>query len=200
MKNRNRNIFQRICVLTGVGLLVAAAILMFLWQYGIQTSAQEAATCVQALRMLMPEPQGALLEEHTDNSMPVLSLNGTDYIGILELPAHGSALPVCADWGHSSKQPCRFDGSIYDGTMQIGGTSQKGQYAFYREISVGDTVCFTDVTGNRYTYAVTGIRYEKHANQAAINREDAALVLFIKNIYAFEYVMIFCDVPNRSGY
>ena len=196
MKNRDRNFFQRFCILAGVGLLVAAAVLMFSWQRGIRTSEQQAADCVQTLRTLMPEPQGALLEERTDNSMPVLSLNGTDYLGILELPAHASSMPVCADWGHSSKQPCRLSGSIYDGTMQIGGTSQKGQYEFYREISVGDAVYFTDMTGNRYTYAVKDICYEKHANQAELTSEDAALVLFIKNIYAFEYVIVFCDVPN----
>ena len=176
--------------------MVAAAALLFVWQSGIRTSAKRAADCVQMLRTLMPEPQGAILEERTKNSMPVLSLDGTDYVGILELPSHASSLPVCADWGHSSKQPCRFSGSIYDGTMQIGGTSQKGQYPFYREISVGDAVYFTDMTGNRYTYAVKDIRYEKHANQAALASEDAALVLFIKNIFAFEYVIVFCDVPG----
>lgn len=193
---KNRNLFQRFCIFAGVGLLVAAAALLFVWQSGIRTSAKRAADCVQMLRTLMPEPQGAILEERTKNSMPVLSLDGTDYVGILELPSHASSLPVCADWGHSSKQPCRFSGSIYDGTMQIGGTSQKGQYPFYREISVGDAVYFTDMTGNRYTYAVKDIRYEKHANQAALASEDAALVLFIKNIFAFEYVIVFCDVPG----
>ena len=182
--------------MVGIGLLVATAVLLFSWQSGIQISAQRAADCVHTLRTLIPEPQGALLEERADNSMPVLSLNGTDYVGILELPAHASSLPVCADWGHSSKQPCRFSGSIYDGTMQIGGTSQNGQYEFYREISVGDAVYFTDMTGDRYTYAVKDIRYEKHANQTALAKEDAALVLFIKNIYAFEYVIVFCDVPD----
>lgn len=196
MKHRNRNILQRLCVLSGIGLLVAAGVLLFLWQSGIRTSAQQAAACVQTLKALIPEPQGALLEERTDNTMPVLSLDGTDYVGILELPTHASSLPVCADWGHSSKQPCRFNGSIYDGTMQIGGTSQKGQYEFYRDISVGDSVYFTDMTGNRYTYEVKDIRYEKHANQTALNSEDTTLVLFIKNIYAFEYVIVFCDVPN----
>lgn len=196
MKKQNRTLFQRLCMLVGIGLLIAAAVSLFLWQNGIRTSAQQAAACVQTLKTLIPEPQGALLEERTENAMPVLSLDGTDYVGILELPTHASALPVCADWGHSSKQPCRFSGSIYDGTIQIGGTSQKGQYEFYRDISVGDAVYFTDMTGNRYTYAVKDIRYEKHADQAALASEDAALVLFIKNIYAFEYVIVFCDVPD----
>lgn len=196
MKKENTNVLRKICVLTGIGLLAAAAVLLFLWQHGIRTSAQETAACVQTLKTLLSEPQGAFPEERTDNTMPVLSLNGTDYVGILELPARASALPVCNDWGHTSRQPCRLSGSIYDGTMQIGGTSQKGQYAFYREISVGDAVCFTDMTGKRYTYEVKDIRYEKHADQAALHKKEAELVLFIKNIYAFEYVMVYCGIPS----
>ena len=78
--------------------------------------------------------------------------------------------------------------------MQIGATTQKGQYDFYRELSVGDTVVYTDMEGNRYTFAVTSLRYEKHVDQATLQREDATLTLFIKNIYSFEYLIMFCDV------
>jgi len=195
MKKQSNRIVKQACVFVGFFLIVIAVLLPFLWQWGVNSSVQKMEDCVRAIRDLIPEPQSAVPEERRDNPMSVLSLGGTDYVGILELPAHASSLPVCADWGHSSKQPCRFSGSIYDGTMQIGGTSQKGQYEFYRDISVGDAVYFTDMTGNRYAYKVKEIRYEKHANQAALTGEDAALVLFVKNIYAFEYVMIFCDVP-----
>lgn len=194
MKDRKRSFFPRICILAGIGLLLSAAIVLITWQHGIRTSVQHASAYVQTIRSLLPEPQSAVLEERTNNAMPVLSIEGIDFVGILELPSHASILPVCADWGYSSRQPCRFSGSIYDGTMQIGGTSQKGQYDFYREISVGDTLFFTDMTGKRYAYAVTDIHYTKHADQAALNGEEAALTLFIKNIYAFEYVIIFCDV------
>ena len=96
-------------------------------------------------------------------------------------------------WGSAGKYPCRFSGSIYDGSLQIGATTQQGQYDFYREISVGDAVLFTDMEGNRFSYTVTDIRYEKHADQAALQREDAALTLFIKNIYAFSYIIIYCN-------
>ena len=193
MKKQNRSLLGRLCIVFGICLLAAAAVTLFAWQSGMRNSARQTAACVQTLRELLPEVQGAIREERTDPSMPVLSLNGTDYVGILELPGHASALPVCAEWGHLYKQPCRFGGSIYDGTMQIGGTSQKGQYAFYRDISVGDAVYFTDMTGNRYAYTVKDIRYGKRTDQAALTQEDAALVLFIKNIYAFEYVMVYCD-------
>ena len=50
--------------------------------------------------------------------------------------------------------------------------------------------------GNSYHYTVTDIRYEKHADQVALQREDAALTLFIKNVYALEYIIVFCDVVS----
>ena len=61
---------------------------------------------------------------------------------------------------------------------------------------MGDTVVYTDVEGNRYTFSITGLRSEKHADQAALQREDVPLTLFIKNIYSFEYLIVFCDVSH----
>ena len=180
-------------ILPGIGLLVVAAVMMIIWIWNIQVSGQKAADYVRTIRTLIPEPQGAVLEERRDNTMAVLSLDGTNFVGILEMPRYGSGLPVCADWGAVSKYPCRLEGSVYDCTMQIGGTSQKGQYDFYREISVGDAVYFTDMEGNRFSYEIADIRYEQHADQNALQRKDAALTLFIKNLYAFEYIVIFCD-------
>lgn len=194
MRKQKMTIAQKICLLAGIGLMIAAGVVLVVWQYGIHTAQQRTAACVHTLRTLLPEPQSAVPEVRGDNAMPVLSVEGTDFIGILELPAHGSALPIRADWGTPAQCPRRFSGSIYDGSLQIGGTSQKGQYDFYREISAGDDVFFTDMTGNRYAYTVRDIHYRKHADQNALQEEDAALTLFVKNIYAFEYMILFCDV------
>ena len=192
MKKQNRSTGQRICLLMGVGLLLVAGFLMIFGQWEIRSAAQKTDTYVQAIRNGIPEPQSAVPEARRDNTMPVLSIEGTDFVGILELPRYGSSLPVCAQWGRVSRYPSRFHGSIYDGTLQIGATTQAGQYDFYREISVGDTVCFTDMEGNRYTLVVTDLRYAKHADQEVLGGKDAALTVFIKNVYSFEYLIVFC--------
>ena len=186
---------QKICILVGVCLLAGAVIILALWQWNMGSSEKQAKYYVNTLRALIPELQNAVPEERRDNTMSVLSVDGTDFVGIVEFPRYESALPVCADWGEISKYPCRFSGSIYNGTMQIGATTQKGQYDFYRELSVGDTVSYIDVEGNRYTFTITSLRYENHANQTALQYEEAPLTLFIKNIYSFEYLIVFCDVP-----
>ena len=190
---KNGFTIQKICILVGACLLIGAIVILALWRWNINNSEKRTQYYVDTLRALIPEPQNAALEERRDNTMSVLSVDGTDFVGIVELPHYASALPVCTDWGKTSKYPCRFSGSIYDGTMQIGLTTQKGQYDFYRELSVGDTVIYTDVEGNKYTFTITSLRYEKHADQAALQQEEAPLTLFIKNIYSFEYLIVFCN-------
>lgn len=184
---------NRLCVLIGICLIVVAALVLISWQWGIHKAQQEATKYVQTIRTLIPEPQDTPLEERRDNTMSVLAIEEKDFVGILEMPKYGSSLPVCAIWGEVSKYPCRLSGSTYDRTIQIGTTSQKGQYDFYREVSVGDSVFFTDMEGNRFAYEITDIRYEKHADQPVLYREDTALTLFIKNIYSFDYIIIFCN-------
>lgn len=196
MMNLKKIPFRKICLLTGIVLMLTAGIMLILWQGNIHNAQRCAASTVDTLRILMPEAHGSVPEARKDNTMPILSLDGTDYIGILEMPVHGSVLPVCAEWKELSRYPSCFGGSIYDRTMQIGGMSQKGQYDFYREISVGDELFFTDMTGSCYAYTVENIRYAQHADQNALNREASDLVLFIKNVYAFEYILIFCEVSD----
>ena len=194
MKKEKGLVMQKVCIVLGVALLLGAITTLALWRWGIRNSEKQAASYVSTLQALLPKPQDAVPEARRDNTMSVLSVDGTDFVGMIEIPRYGSVLPVGAKWGKSSKYPCRFDGSVYDGTLQIGATTQKGQYDFYRDLSVGDTVVYTDMEGNRYTYRITSLRYEKHADQAALQREEAALTLFIKNIYSFEYLIISCDV------
>ena len=190
---KKSNLIQKMCALVGGLMLVSALTALLYWQWNINHSQKQASIYVETLHNLMPQPQNAVPEERRDNTMSVLSVEGVDFVGIVELPRYGSVLPVCGNWGRTSQYPCRFGGSIYDGSLQIGATTQKGQYSFYREISVGDTVIFTDVEGNRYIFQVAAMRYEKHIDQVALQRQEAALTLFVKNIYSFEYLIIFCE-------
>lgn len=196
MKKVNKHVISRICVLVGVAMLTLGILILICWQGYIHFWVQKSEHYVEKLQNLTPEPQGTVPQERRDNTMPVLSVDEIDFIGILEMPRYGVTLPVCADWGGIIQCPCKFSGSIYDSTLQIGATSQRGQFDFCREISVGDAVLFTDVEGNRYTYTVTNLQYEKHADQTALNRKEANLTLFIKNVYDFEYLIISCDVLN----
>ena len=101
---------KKICLWVGAGLLVAALVMLLWWQLGIHSSRKQARDYAKTIQSLIPAPQGAVPEERWDNTMAVLSIEGTDFIGILEMPRFESVLPVAADWG--KQYPCRFDGSI----------------------------------------------------------------------------------------
>ncbi len=193
---KNGFTIQKICILVGICLLIGAVVMLAFWRWNISYSEKQAQHYVSTLQALIPDPKNAVPEARRDNTMSVLSVDGIDFAGLIELPRYGSVLPVCGDWSKNSKYPCHFSGSIYDGTMQIGATTQKGQYDFYRELSVGDTVIYTDMEGNQYTFSITGLRYEKHADQAALGQKESALTMFIKNIYSFEYLIVFCEVSQ----
>lgn len=196
MKRQGKTVLQKICVLAGALSLTAACTLLFLWHWNIRTSRQQTQAYVHTLHSIIPEVQNAALEERSDNSMAALSLDGKDFIGILEIPLYDSVLPVCADWGYPIQYPRCLSGSIYDKSIQIGATSHTGQYDFFRELSVGDSVYFTDMVGNRYALKISDLRYSKRADQTALQSCDSALTLFIKNVYAFEYLIVFCDIPH----
>ena len=105
---KNGFTIQKICVLVGVCLLVGAVVMLVLWRWNISSSEKKAQYYVNTLQALIPKQQNAVPEKRRDNTMSVLSVEEIDFVGIVELPRYGSALPVCADWGKTSKYPCRF--------------------------------------------------------------------------------------------
>lgn len=194
--SRKNGIVRKILIIIGVCFIASAIILLSAWQWKIHSSLNQTDQYLNSIYEAIPEPQGAVLEEQSNNYMPILSVSETDFVGIIEFPAYNSSLPVGNDWGKLSDYPCRFAGSVYDRTLQIGATSQKGQYDFYRDISVGDRVLFTDMAGNRYSFNVSNIKYSKNADKTSLTRENSALTLFIKNIYSFEYIIVYCNVSS----
>ena len=183
---------KKLCLGIGIALFAVAAGWLLVWQGSVHVAKNQAARTVETLSSLLPEPQGAAPEERTDNAMPVLPLKGTDYVALLEMPAYGLCLPVADRWGSTSRQPCRYSGSVYDGSLKLGATSQAGQFAFYREISVGDSLYLTDMSGSRYRFQVADIRYVDEVDEQALSR-DASVVIFIYNVYGWDNIVLYCQ-------
>ncbi len=184
---------RTVCLVLGCLLIAGALVTVVWWQVSAKIYADRINGYLDTLTKLMPPPQSAVLENRTDNRMPSLSVDGNDFIGILEFQGTGCSLPVGSNWGKSDRFPCRYYGSVYDGSMVVGATNQKGQLTFVKELSVGNTIFFTDMTGSRYCYSVTDIIYCDHANNDVLISESDDLILFIKNIYAFEYIIVKCN-------
>lgn len=195
MRVKKKKLFASVCAVCGC-VLILCGLGLFIWrQVSAYTADQQSAQAVSAIRSIL-EPTDAVPEERLDNTMPVLSVGGTDYVGLLELPAHGAALPVRADWSRQLPSPCRYGGSIYNGSLAIGATTRFGQFDFYREISTAEVLYFTDMTGNRFSFEVTDILYRERLSNTLLQTDSADLTLFIKNLHGFEYIIIHCRVRN----
>ena len=91
-----------------------------------------------------------------DMDMPTETVNGLDYIGILEIPAIALCLPILSEWSDSALDvaPCRYSGSAYTGDLILSGHNYTAHFWYLSDLSPGDNVYFTDVDGNVFSYEV----------------------------------------------
>ena len=91
--------------------------------------------------------------------MPVLQVKGNDYVGILYIPSIGCKLPVMNKWSYPSLKisPCRYAGSAYLNNMVICAHNYRRHFGNLKELHYDDTIVFTDMDGNVFTYKVMEI-------------------------------------------
>lgn len=88
--------------------------------------------------------------------MPVQNIDGLDYVGVLHIPTLGLELPIISEWSYPRLKitPCRYKGSAYLGNLIISGHNYKTHFGGLKNLQVGDTVTFTDMDGNVFSYEV----------------------------------------------
>ena len=92
-------------------------------------------------------------------SMPELNVNGVKYIGFLSVPALNLELPVITKTTNALLQvaPCRLSGSAYLDDLVIGAHNYTTHFGNLKKLRYGDTVEFTDIDGNTFSYCVDGV-------------------------------------------
>lgn len=184
--------FIYLLMFLGCALIVASVCIFIWWQVSIAKNAEKLKEYVAIINERLPETQSAVLEEKSDYSMAVLSIENNDFIGLLTFEKNKSVFPVCATWKDVNSFPCRLCGSVYDSTVIIGATEQKGQIDFTESIFVSDTITFTDMLGNCYSYRVEDIKNSNNADYKNLANVNSDMVLFIKRTYSQEYLIIEC--------
>ena len=97
-----------------------------------------------------------LYVSHPDMEMPVAEIDGTGYIGLLEIPACELKLPVISSWSYPNLKlgPCRYSGSAYKGDFVIAAHNYSSHFGRLDWLQPGDLVRFTDIDGNVFVYTV----------------------------------------------
>lgn len=190
--NKKRISLRSILLGAGTALIVASVLMIVFWQFSNNQSMEKMEEYISVIHSTIPEAEHMPVEEKSNNSMPVLSIDGEDFAGVLEFPSYNARYPIGALWRNNGRYPCIYSGSVYDRSITIGTSNKKGQLDFVKEICVGDTVYFTDMTADKFSYEVTDIRYSDLSFEDSIDLREDDLTVFVRNIYAFEYIIIHC--------
>lgn len=150
-----------------VGLLLIAAAL-FLSAYNEVASREARDSAQQVIAQLcetLPTETAAGAEEteapsvpeyllDADREMPVQTINGQDYIGVLSIPSLELELPVISQWDYPSLKvaPCRYSGSLYQDNLIICAHNYASHFGKLKNLQLGDTVLFTDMDENVVTF------------------------------------------------
>ena len=156
-------------VMLGAGLLLIAAALA-LAAYNVidaQRAARSAAQALEALSQTTAVSAADSEQASADDApayladpempMPTVSFDGNDYIGRVDIPSLGLSLPVISEWSYPRLKiaPCRYTGSAYLDNLIIAAHNYSSHFGNLNRLNTGDTVTFTDVDGNQFTYAVS---------------------------------------------
>ena len=164
--------FGLILVVIGIALLCGAGYLAY--DNMVRENAQQEAAD-RALKGL-----AGAVPKFPENSLPIKTVDGFDYVGILEIPRLGKQLPVLSTCDESilDVAPGLYSGNPYFGNMVIGGHNSYPQFWGLNSLVPGDEVRFTDFNDIVWTYTVAGseVLYPQEVDR--LTNSDYELSLF----------------------
>lgn len=135
--------------------------------------------------------------------MHVLTVDGVDYIGVLEIPSLGLKLPIISEWDYPSLKisPCRYTGSAYLNNMVIAAHNYNSHFGTLRELSYGDELTFADADGNEFFYKVLEVETLKPTAIDEMKTGDWDLTLFTCTVGGQARVTVRCELIDtvQSG-
>ena len=148
---------NRGAVWINAGLLLIAAAL-FLSAYNEWESHEARDSARQVIAQLCDELPTEAAEPTTlpdvRREMPVKTINGRDYIGVLSIPSLELELPVISQWDYPALKvaPCRYSGSLYQDNLIICAHNYASHFGKLKELQPGDIVLFTDMDEHVVTF------------------------------------------------
>lgn len=201
----------KLCTALGLLLLLAA---LGLTAYNLWRDAMASMSVDVVLERLTPTlssrqselpalSSGEALEEafvpdyvlNPEMAMPEENIDGRSYIGVLDIPALGLSFPIISEWSYDALQiaPCRYSGSAYLDNLVIAGHNYRSHFASLPQLQPGDTVTFTDMDGNVFSYAVSSLETPSPYAVSDMTGGDWDLTLFTCTVGGQSRLAIRCD-------
>ena len=170
-------------------LLIAAALFLSAYNemesHEARNSAQQviAQMCQTLPTETAAETEAPAIPEYlldADREMPVQTINGRDYIGVLTIPSLELELPVLSQWDYPALKvaPCRYSGSLYQDNLIICAHNYASHFGKLKNLRVGDTAIFTDMDENVVGFQLAAQETIQPEDLEAMEAGDWDLTLF----------------------
>ena len=161
----------------------------------------EAQTVVQDLQeKVVEQTQSAASAPAIDYSsldpeLPVVELDGYEYVGTVSIPAIGIDLPVMSEWSYPRLKiaPCRQFGSSRTDDLVIAANNYESNFVKLTSLTAGDSVTFTDMDGIVYEYVVNKVEVLDPHSVEEVEHSGYALVLYTCTYGGKTRIVVFCD-------
>ena len=184
-------------VAVGAVLILSALLLFFHNRQEDVQAGQEAESLLENVEAVIETKKIGVpvISTPIDPEMPVVVLDGYEYVGYVEIPALGLKLPVMSEWDYTRLKvaPCRQFGSSRTDDLVIAAHNYENHFGRLKELSEGDTVIFTDMEGVVNTYSVKKIETLNPNEVDAVQNSGYALVLYTCTKGGKTRVTVFCD-------
>ena len=196
MKSKIRKIVFVVSGAIGVLLLLLSFLALILYPAWESHNEKKAIEVAENLKIIMPDiKEGTTDSDRSNLTMASLEYENENYVCIIEIPAYNVTLPVRSVWNDNLyKSPSRYSGSVYNSTLVIGGSGNKGQFDFMKTITETDKIYITDMTGSRFSYSVSKINVVNEIQTSDIENTDFDLVVFSKDTINGKYTILYCNL------
>lgn len=196
----------------GLLFIVAAALLLFR-NRGIDSNARDAIQSVSAdlLQAIEENTKPVVVSEDdhqlstdsppistVETSDSIATVNNTDYIGLLDIPALSLSLPVQAECSTVALEnsPCRYSGSLSSNDLVIAGHNYNAHFGQLHSLSIGDSLYINSADGTLHAYTVQDIEILSPYDVEVMCAGDWPLTLFTCTYGGQSRVAIRCSITD----
>ena len=194
-------------------VLILSALLLFLYnQQENEKAGQESEHLAEEVQIIIEERVKAteptisieIEQEATepvtepvklDPELPVVEIEGYEYVGFLAIPHLVMELPVMSDWDYSRLKisPCRQEGSSRTDDLVIAAHNYKTHFGALKDFQGGEEIHFTDMDGIINFYSVVKVEKLNPQDVMVVLESEHDLVLYTCTYGGSNRIAVFCD-------
>lgn len=214
---KKTNLISHILIMAGISFLVGALFLAFKNQYEALRAREMSYEVLDQMLVYYESNQNAF--ETNDDSqipevtkdgysstrsnypeiysqqMPVVALDGNDYIGYLTIPELNLILPIMSEWDYEKLQiaPCRYKGEVKSDDLIVCAHNYPTHFQKIGELSSGSQITVTDMTGFVTTYQVIEVEILSSYDIEDMESSGYSLTLFTCTYGGQNRITVRCD-------